>query len=152
MKFYLAHAVLQRYDVRLLEHHFEATTGIQLINPFFDGEWQAFAEPLKEARTGYWSNYSDETVDQEVEGDLEQIAQADGLVIYTEKTVSHIGAYFEAWDAFRVQKKPVFIITSDWGGHPWIRYVARKSSGGIFQSFTEFENYCVEKFGEATKK
>jgi hypothetical protein len=49
----------------------------------------------------------------------------------------------ELWDTF-LKGKPVFIITPDWENHPWLRYVATKSSGGIFYSFAELENYFLK--------
>ena len=68
----------------------------------------------------------------------EKIVERDGLLAYVEKGVPSIGTFMEIWITMSLGK-PVFIVSPDWGTHPWLVYCATHSGGRIFVSFDDFE-------------
>jgi nucleoside 2-deoxyribosyltransferase len=141
VKFYLAHPILKRYEVREQELQFEKKTGIQLINPFYDTyEKDVYMVKIDKGLMDKW----DEKLDYEriVEKDLEAIRQCDGVVAVVYRTFS-IGTFMELWYALTL-KKPVYIVTKSCCTHPWLRYVAEKSGGVIIKNFKQLENVMLE--------
>jgi len=135
VKFYLAHPIIKRYEVREQELQFEKKTGIQLINPFYDSYQR---EDIIKIDRGLMSTI-DARLDYEriVEKDLEAIRQCDGVVAVIYKTFS-IGTYMELWYTLTL-KKPVYIVTRSCYTHPWLKYVAEKSGGIIVKNFKQLE-------------
>ncbi len=121
MRLYLAHPILVRKEVREAELKFEEKTGIELVNPFYDGKRYDFRDnnngKLKEWDMG---------LDHEslIENDVKLILSTDGLVavIPLEQT---IGVICELMIAKQFNKK-VYIVTSHkpWLNHPWLKYVS----------------------------
>lgn len=151
MKFYLAHPLKVRHEIRERELEFEKNTGIQLINPFYDPkgkdeELEDTATMDKGSRTAWTEGLPYEVI---VKNDIDTIEREDvsGAVVYLEKTVHTIGTYMEAWHTYSIGK-PVFIITPDWKEHPWVKFVAIKSGGGIFGSFKELEAHMLARLDE----
>lgn len=147
MKFYLAHPLKIRHDIRNQELTFENATGYELINPFYDpkanSEEREDIKALDSASRSAWSkelNYV-----KIVEDDINSIERkdVDGVVMYAEKTVNSIGTYMEAWHTYKLGKI-VYVISPDWDTHPWLQYIAKKSGGNIFKSFKEFTEYCTK--------
>lgn len=143
-KLYLAHPIKIRHDIRKMELEFEKNTGIELVNPFYDKKGNgAEREDIKQIDNAARTAWSGELPYEEiVENDLFSINDADGIIAWAEKTVGSIGTYMEIWECFKLGKK-VFIISPDWQNHPWLKYCAIKSGGGIFSSFRELEKYII---------
>jgi hypothetical protein len=147
-KFYLAHPLKMRFEIRARELEFEKNTGIELINPFYDpkGKSEEVEDTKsldKAARTAWQEGLPYETI---VKNDIDTIERDDvgGTVVYVERTVHTIGTYMEAWHTYSIGKR-VFVVTPDWKDHPWLKFVAIKSGGEIFGSFKELEEYMMRK-------
>lgn len=144
-RYYLAHPLKIRGDIRTQELQFEKNTGIELVNPFYDPKGESHErediKALDAANRSAWSgqlNY-----ERIVEDDVHAIDSCDGTVGWVEKTVHTVGTYMELWDTY-LKGKPVYIITPDWPTHPWLKYIAVKSNGGIFSSFAELEKHFMQ--------
>ena len=138
-RYYLAHPIRIRHMVRQQELVFEKSTGIELLNPFYDGAEASAIAPLDRGEITM-KQYSDRLAktgqaDAFVESDLKNIQEADGVVAVIPGDVPTIGTSMEMWHAYTI-RKPVFIIT-DFPGHIWLRYVAEKSGGAIVSSFEQ---------------
>lgn len=138
---YLAHPIMVREEIRAWELAFEKHSGIALRNPFYDG---AERDDIKKIDSGQMMGAFDLDYEKIVRGDVGAIVAADGLVAYVKKTVPSIGTFMEIWICMSLGK-PVFVVSPDWGEHPWLRYCTIKSGGETFKSFEEFQ-----KFMEAT--
>jgi nucleoside 2-deoxyribosyltransferase len=142
IKFYLAHPILRRYEVREKELEFEKSTGIQLINPFYDSYERRDIKRIDSGKIKEW----DDKLDYEkiVEKDLDAIDNSDGIVACISKIYS-IGTYMELWYGMN-KNKPIYVVTRHCGTHPWIKYVVAKSNGVIVKSFEELEKFVKEKY------
>jgi hypothetical protein len=145
MRFYLAHPLKARHEIRTQELQFEKNTGIELLNPFYDPKGESHEtediKSLDKATRNAWSDQLD--YHRIVEDDIHAIDNCDGTVGWVEKTVHTIGTQMELWDTY-LKGKPVYIITPDWPNHPWLKYIAEKSHGGIFGSFAELEKHFTK--------
>jgi len=140
VRYYLAHPIGTRHDVRAWELEFEKRTGIELGNPFYDNTERDDIKAIDEGRTDPFDARLDS--DGIVEGDLKMIDERDGLVAMVSRTIPSIGTFCEVWHTFRT-KKPVFIISPDWYTHPWLIYVAKHSGGFVVKTVEEFEQRIV---------
>ncbi len=135
-RFYLAHPIGTRHEVRAWELEFEKRTGIELANPFYDTARTDIIAIDRGEKTPF-----SETLDPIgiVEADLDMIDKGDGLVALVNKDVPSIGTFMEAWYAAMDADMPVYIISPNWFTHPWLRYVADQSGGFIVKTREEFE-------------
>lgn len=138
MRLYLAHPTIKRKEVREWELGFEARTGIELLNPFYDGDVER--QDIKEIDAGKKGIY-DRTLDNKhiVEGDLSLIRESDGVLAFVPADTLVIGTIFEITIARREFSKPVYIVApGSHYSHPWFIY-----HGCImFDSFKDFEDYA----------
>ncbi len=137
---YLAHPILIRDKIRAWELGFEQRTGIELSNPFYDGVERDDIKIIDAGKRSPWSAELD--CDVIVRGDIGKIVERDGLLAYVERGVPSIGTFMEIWITMSLGK-PVFIVSPDWGTHPWLVYCARHSGGRIFTTFEEFEKFIT---------
>ena len=141
VRYYLAHPIGTRHDVRKWELAFEKRTGIELGNPFYDTE-RTDIKAIDEGRMDPFDPNLDS--DSIVEGDLKMINERDGTVAMVSRAVPTAGTYYEIWHTF-LSKKPVFFITPDSGTHPWHIYIAKHSGGFIVKTVEEFEQRIGER-------
>lgn len=152
MKLYLAHPILSRADIRDKELKFEERTGIELVNPFYDGDEVRFIRPLDEGKitlqeyaahlneNGKWKEF--------VRGDLKAVERNDGVVAVIYRGTPTIGTSMEMWHAVELtwagRPKPVYIVTN-FPEHIWLRFVAEETGGFIVSTFTELEQRLSER-------
>ena len=148
VKYYLAHPILLRHKVREQELEFEKRTGIELVNPFYDGPEKDIIGPLDrgEITMGQYTERLNRKAkgDEFVLMDLENIQQTDGVVAVIQRGVTTIGTSMEIWHAFAVAKKPVYIVT-DFPGHIWLRFVVERSDGATVKDFKELARLFKKK-------
>lgn len=139
-RLYVAHPIGKRHEVRAWELDFEKRTGIELANPFYDTD----RDDIKRIDRGETDPF-DARLDANkvVEGDLKMIDGSDGIVAWADRTQPSIGTFMEVWYTFS-KGMPVYIVSPDWGTHPWLIYVTRKSGGFIVKSYEEFEERIVQ--------
>jgi len=143
MKFYLAHPIIVRKKVRKAELKFEEDTGYELINPFYDARERSDIKKIDQGKIRPYSGVLD--CESIVEGDLKTIDECpDGIVAWMEKGIQSIGTYMEIWYAYSHGKR-VFVITTTWNTHPWIRYVVEHSGGAIVKDFQELKRVILIK-------
>lgn len=137
--FYLAHPVILRHEVRKDEIWFERQTGINLVNPFYDG---IEADIISVLDTGkitlkqYSARLNTRGLGSAfIEGDLKNIKETDGVVAVFRYGIPTIGTSMEVWEALRL-RKPIYIVT-DFQSHIWLQYVAKVSGGFIVPSFKQ---------------
>lgn len=122
MKLYLAHPIVIREEVRQWELGFEARTGLELLNPFYDGN--KARKDIQKIDKGLQGVY-DKTLDDEqvVLGDLENMKQCDGVLAILPKGVFTIGTIFEICIAKREMRLPIYVIVDQsYKDHPWLKF------------------------------
>lgn len=140
MKLYLAHPLVMRHEIRKIELGIEERTGIELLNPFYDQP-----RPEIEAMDRGEARRDDPNLDylKIVTDDLDLVdAGKDGILAYYTRKVHQIGTVCESWYALNTGL-PVYVVSEDCLGHPWIRYMVECSKGHSFPSWEEFEKYIV---------
>lgn len=146
MKLYLAHPILSREDIRKKELAFEERTGIQLVNPFYDGEEGEVIKLLDSGKITvqeYSAKLNEMGIGKDfVQDDLKSIDKSDGVVGIVYKGVPTVGTSCELWYAYSTGKK-VYIITS-FPEHIWLQYIAKKSGGFIVETWSAFEEKIRE--------
>lgn len=144
---YLAHNFYDRKSVRRWELKMEKRFNIKLDNPFYDNDrndikaLDNLTDHSPEQQKYFMERNTPEMCRDIVEGDLKMIRKADGLVALIKST--SLGTSMEIIMAARVYSIPVYIITTNYGFHPWVRYLAAK----VFKSRKEFEKFVKEEFG-----
>jgi nucleoside 2-deoxyribosyltransferase len=151
-RLYLAHPILLRREVRAEELLFEERTGIELVNPFYDGAETSAIAPLdsgeidiKEYATRLEHNGLGE---QFVKEDLRNIAETDGIVAFIKAKVPTVGTSMEIWEAYKTGKR-VYIVT-DFAEHIWLKYVADESGGYMVESLSQLADLLAPN-GRARK-
>jgi len=141
MKLYLAHPILSREDIRKKELAFEERTGIELVNPFYDGgetDMIALLDSGKVTLQEYAARLNGNGKGEEfVEGDLRAIDRADGVVAVIYRGTPTIGTSMEIFYAAQTGK-PVYIVTN-FPEHIWLVHAAKKSGRFIVETFSELE-------------
>ncbi len=138
MKLYFTNQTIDRVNAREKELRIEQETGIDLDNPFYDGD-------AKEVKQLDATGTSDLTPDEIVGRDLKRIKEADGLLAYISND-KNIGSCMEIAIASFSWGKPVYVVTScdHIYNHPWIVYFANR----VFKTDYEFIKYAWENFPE----
>ena len=134
MRLYLAHALRARHYVRRMELWFEARTGIELVNPFYDASEREDIAKIDSGKQAPYGPGLDPV--KIVEGDLKTIDACDGVLGYVKLGMPSIGTYIELWYAY-TKGKPVYVMTKNWANHPWLRYIVTKSGGFIVTSWEQ---------------
>jgi len=135
LRYYLAHPILRRYEVREKELEFEEKTGIELVNPFYDTYEREDMKEIDKGKIKPWDRNLDYI--RIVEKDLKTIDSCVGIIAYVYKEYS-IGTYMELWYGM-THNKVIYIVTSSCSTHPWLKYVVNKTNGRIVKSFKELE-------------
>lgn len=181
MRLYLAHPILNREDVRKRELAFEERTGIELFNPFYDGNEADMIKLLDSGKVTlqeYSAKLNEDGYGREfVEDDLRAIDKNDGVVaviyrgtptIGTSQEVMHavekytlFPVYLKAWlrghnipfSEADIEKvrKPVYIVTN-FVEHIWLRWAAKKSGGFIVETWSALEERLLKIKEEKEKK
>jgi len=132
MRLYLAHPFDARHRIREWELEFEARTGIELVNPFYDAPDRSDVETIDAGRAERYEKLNPHTL---VRKDLLLIEQSDGTVAIIDGSVSY-GTIMEIVYAYRVFMKKVYlVIMNGHENHPWLIYHSDK----IFTSLDDFE-------------
>ena len=117
MMLYLAHPIIHRHEVRKQELLFERSTGIDLLNPFYDTDREDIGA-IDNGRTDRFGVSLDI-----VENDIKLIQECDGL-LYVPCGHESIGSAMEIAYAYQFGK-PIYVIEpSDLSRHIWLRYHA----------------------------
>ncbi len=134
MKGYIAHPVLDRKMVVVWEQDFEGQTGIELVNPFTDVEFED--EPdLANSEAGDYSSCSNKDI---VSNDINAILDSDFVVAFVTGQRSY-GTIMEIVYAYR-NNRPLYIIcTNGHETHPWLVYHATR----VFTSAEEFTKFML---------
>lgn len=141
MRFYYTNQTIARHDSRIIEEKIEAETGLELDNPFYDGE----AKEVRALDAGQKSNLSDAEI---VAVDIKKIAEADGIVAYIARAdVLSIGSWMEIFYCKHMLGRPVYLISSidKIREHPWVKYFSTRTFSNAY-SFIKFakENLCTK--------
>jgi len=134
IKWYLAHPCSSRKYVREWELQFEAKTGIELMNPFYDlgkGDDGRFLDTHEE-------NEFKEDFREVVNKDLDAIYSGRGILAVIDGNKS-IGTFQEMVYANLAGKPVLAVITDGREKHEWIRYHSRKI-------LTRFDDPEIEDF------
>lgn len=139
-KFYIAHKITIRHYVRDDICPFLHDCKIETVNPFYnsDGTIREDRPEVKAIDDGQMGTYNIIGKNQAgdiVERDLEKIRKADGIIAIIEE--SSIGTSMEIFYCARWCKKPVFVVTTGYAGHPWLIYLTNMSGGKIVKDKKE---------------
>ena len=138
-KYYLAHPCLSEIYIRKWEKQFERKhKHIELVNPFYEGNYDEKQLSKKIVRTRLPPEVSQKDCNTIVENDLKYIRGSDVVLGIIDGNVSY-GTIMEIFYAHSIGKPVYLIITNKYEYHVWLNYVATN----IFTSFNEFENFII---------
>jgi nucleoside 2-deoxyribosyltransferase len=143
-KLYLAHPLVRRHEIRILELQFEEKTGIKLLNPFYDNYGPGGREDIKSLDRGEYVARTIKTKQMGLgitEVDLRLIDSCEGMVAVKNKTDVSDGTPMEFFYNSRILKRPTFLITEDLCGHPW--YIAYATE--IFKDWHSFQSHMLKR-------
>lgn len=149
-KFYLAHSFQCLKKVRRWQLMMEGKYNIKFNNPFYNNPHEKVEDlsviKSKRALNLYLNSFDLKKCYNIMNTDIELIRKSDGLVSYFESPT--IGTVQEIIIASYMFHMPVYIITSKYGNHPWLRALADMNGGRIFKNRTEFKKYAKNKWRE----
>jgi hypothetical protein len=167
--YYLAHPILSREDIRNKELAFEKRTGIELVNPFYDGEE---ADVIRDLDAGkftlqeYAAKLNEKGLGRDfVKDDLRAIDKYDGVVAVIYRGTPTVGTSMEImYDVVRYAMFPRFLkdwlrkhdikfdeaeidgmakkpvyIVTNFPSHIWIVFAAKESGGFVVETWSELE-------------
>ncbi len=143
-RYYLAHPIKDRLEIREWEKKIEENLGIDLVNPFYDAAEIGNIKQIDRGEKGvYDPSFDSEEI---VEGDLELIRKSDGMVAIITDNVS-VGTNMEIFFNSYVLKRPTHLIieSEELQGHSWLRYMSGKFSGRIYKNRKEFTEKFLSK-------
>lgn len=125
-KFYIAHSILERFEVKEMCKRLQAM-GIETINPFYlpDGSWRPERPEIRKIDEGKLDPYFIQNRAKAkaiVEADLRHIEEADGVIAFLKE--ASIGTAMEIFYCSWVLHKPVYVITEKAFKHAWIMALA----------------------------
>lgn len=124
VKFYLAHPLNSRHEVRAHEIRIETECpDIQLMNPFYDFDRDDIKD-IDNGKTTRWE-LTYERCEDLVENDINSIIDCDGIVAVLDKGLS-CGTFMEIVYARVNNKKIIVLDLNGMKNHPWIRVHADK--------------------------
>ncbi len=138
MRLYLAHPFDLRHEMREWEQGFEERTGIELHNPFYEGN-RSDVEEIDAGRAERYEKLDPQTL---VDRDLDAIDRSDGIVAYIGNALSY-GTIMEIVHAWYAGATIYLVVTNGHEEHPWLRYHATE----IFTSLGDFEDFIAKKAG-----
>ena len=142
-KFYLAHATESRKKMRKWEKEFEKKTGVQLINPFFEGKSKIEKEFGNIGKDKY--NKLKEKVTNLFATNLREISRKDvlgGIVILDDNwTWGTPAEQAIMWFTSKLVYTLVLSKESNYANHPFVKVLSR---GKVFTSKEELEEYVIK--------
>ena len=150
--YYLAHSFPLRNNMRKWQMMMEGAYNVEFLNPFYNNKYERDEMSKldtissKKAQKEYMKSWTIDKCSGIVENDLTLIRKSDGIVAYFE--TPSIGTCQEIIMGALVYRIPVYIITKDCLYHPWLRYLADISDGGLFRNRTEFKKFAEKKWGK----
>ena len=180
-RYYLAHPILGREEVRRRELAFEERTGIDLQNPFYDGDE---SEVIKELDSGkislqdYAAKLNEKGLGRDfVKDDIRAIDKSDGVVAVIYRGTPTVGTSMEImYDVVRYAMFPRFLkdwlrkhdikfdeaeidamekkpvyIVTNFPSHIWIVFAAKESGGFIVETWSELEEKLKAKLEKEKK-
>jgi len=117
-KFYLAHPFDVRFKIREWELEFEKKTGVELLNPFFDGSDNVGVENVN---TGRQERYENIDADELIERDIEHIKNCEGVIAIVDGSLSY-GTIQEMVYAKIHGKLVIAAVLNGHENHPWLRH------------------------------
>ena len=135
MKLYFTNQTIDRQHAREIELKIEQATGIELDNPFYDGD-------AKEVRSLDSTGKSNMTADEICGRDLKRIRDSEGLLALMTHD-RNIGSCMEIAICGHSWGKPVYVIApiEHIRMHPWIIHFATH----IFENHYEFVKWYNER-------
>jgi len=146
--YYLAHSFILRNLIRKWQLMIEEKYNINLVNPFYRNKWEMeqikkmekLPEEQHDKGLPEWSILDCLRI---MEEDLNLIRQSDGVVaLFDAPTIGTCQEIFAAAYLYRI---PVYVITSKYYTHPWIRALVAMSNGEIFKNMFEFSKWLDEE-------
>lgn len=118
MKLYFTNQTIDRHNAREIELKIEQATGIELDNPFYDGD-------AKEVRSLDSVGHSDMTADEICGRDLKRIRDSEGILALMTHD-RNIGSCMEIAICAHSWGKVVYVIATQEHiyKHPWIAHFA----------------------------
>lgn len=132
-EYYLAHPFDERHNLRIWELGIERTTGINLINPFYDVNRDDVIK-IDEGRNKRYEKLNPREL---VLRDVGQIMKAKtGTIAFVTGALSY-GTIQEMVYTKLFKKELLSVITNGHENHPWLRY----HSDRIFTDIRKLEKY-----------
>jgi nucleoside 2-deoxyribosyltransferase len=149
-KFYLAHPIKDRHEIRKWEKEVEKRFSIELVNPFYDAVEIGNMAAIDRGDKGVYDAAFDSA--EIVEGDLGLIRDSDGVIAILTDNVS-VGTNMEIFYNSHVLKRPTHIIIEpdELRGHSWLRYLTNTYGGRIYKSRSDFETEYLSKLNAPVK-
>lgn len=142
-RFYLAHATESRKEMRKWEKEFEKKTGVQLINPFFEGKAKIEKEFGDVGKEKY--NQLKQKVTNLFAANLREITRKDvlgGIVILDDNwTWGTPAEQAIMWFTSKIVYTLVLSKESNYANHPFVKVLSR---GKVFTSKKELEEYMIK--------
>lgn len=140
VKFYIAHKITRRHYIRDDICPFLQENGIETVNPFYNSDGtirkdRPEVKAIDEGRMGEYDITRKVQSKDIVEKDLKRIRDSDGIIAVIEE--SSIGTSMEIFYCARWCKKPVFVVTTSYAGHPWLIYLTSMNNGKIVKNKKE---------------
>jgi len=133
---YLAHPFDSRKYIRKWEKGFEKRTGINLINPFYDGI-RTEAERIDSGRA---TRYEELDAQELIQRDITKILLSKGIISIVDGNLSY-GTIQEMVYAHLNNKFVFSVITNEHYNHPWLKYHSSK----IFRCLKDLEKGIIKK-------
>lgn len=142
MRYYFTNQTIDRHKAREIELKIEASTGLDLDNPFYDGD-------QKEARELDSTGKSNLSAEEICGRDLKRIRDCEGLLAYMSHD-KNIGSCMEIAICGHSWGKPVYVIAipEHIRKHPWIIYFATR----IFDNHHAFIKWYLETHNKCAKR
>lgn len=145
-KFYLAHPLSDRKEIRKWQEKMESMYNVEFYNPFYEQHRKEIEDldklKSKKKRYEYKKNMTAQTCGQIIRWDLDMVRKSDGIVAFVRPGV--MGTVMEIFYASYMLRLPVYIITDKYNAtHPWLRTL----SDEIYSDKDDFEDIIEDKYG-----
>jgi len=149
LKFYIAHRITSRHYIRDTVCPLLRKSGYTIFNPFY----KVNKKPRKtridigfidRGEVNPYNIKSSNGCKEIVDKDLKLINQSDGIICFMD--VASIGASMELFYCAYVLKKPIFIVSEKYIGHPWLVTFASLSGGFIVTTINKLIKGLKKKY------
>ena len=149
-RFYLAHPIKDRHEIREWEKDIEKRFAIELVNPFYDAAEIGNIAAIDKGDKGVYDPSFDSA--EIVEGDLGLIKDCEGVIAILTNKIS-IGTNMEIFYNSHVLKRPTHMIieSNELRGHSWLRYLSDTYGGQIYRDRKDFEERYLSKLNAPVK-